>query len=67
MARATVRWVKHVVSFEGWLEYIVQKANRHGGQELQLTERERRFPLLLLWGRVFRYLASVRKGSRKNE
>ena len=67
MARATVRWLKHVVSFEGWLDYIVQKASRHGGEELQLSERERRFPLLLLWGRVFRYLASVRKGARKNE
>jgi hypothetical protein len=67
MARATVRWIKHVVSFEGWLDYIVQKAKRHGGQDLELSERERRFPLLLLWGRVFRYLASVRKGPRKNE
>ena len=67
MARATVRWVKHVVSFEGWLDYIVQKASRHGGEELPLSERERRFPLLLLWGRVFRYLASSRKGARKKE
>ena len=65
MARATVRWIKHVLSFEGWLDYIVQKASRHGGQELQLSERERRYPLLLLWGRVFRHLASVRKGAKK--
>ena len=67
MARATVRWIKHVVSFEGWLDYIVQKASRHGGEALQLSERERRYPLLLLWGRVFRHLASVRKGPRKDE
>jgi hypothetical protein len=67
MARASVRWIKHVVSFEGWLDYIVQKASRHAGQELQLSERERRYPLLLLWGRVFRYLASARKGPRKRE
>jgi len=66
MARATARWVKHVVSFEGWLDYIVQKASRHGGGELRLSERERRFPLLLLWGRVFRYLASIRKGAKKS-
>jgi len=65
MARATVRWLKHVVSFEGWLDYIVQKASRHGGAELRLSERERRFPLLLLWGRAYRYLAKVRKGAKK--
>ena len=65
MARATVRWLKHVVSFEGWLDYIVQKASRHGGAELQLSERERRFPLLLLWGRAYRHLAKVRKGAKK--
>jgi len=65
MARATVRWLKHVVSFEGWLDYIVQKASRHGGGELRLSERERRFPLLLLWGRAYRYLASIRKGAKK--
>ena len=67
IVRATVRWLKHMVSFEGWLDYIVQKASRHGGEELRLSERERRFPLLLLWGRVFRYLASSRKGARKKE
>ncbi len=63
MARSTVRWLKHVASFEGWLDYIVQKASRHGGEELRLSKRERRFPLVFLWGRVFRYLARVRKGA----
>jgi hypothetical protein len=64
--RATVRWLKHMVSFEGWLEYIVQKASRHSGQSIELTERERRFPLLFLWGRVYRHLSSARKGGRKD-
>ena len=67
MARATARWLKHVVSFEGWLEYIVQKASRHGGAAVQLSERERRYPLLFLWGRLFRYLASLRRGAKKHE
>lgn len=67
MLRATLRWLKHVVSFEGWLDYIVHKASRHTGEPLLLSARERRFPLLLLWGRVFRYLVSVRKGARKLE
>lgn len=66
IVRATVRWLKHMVSFEGWLEYIVQKASRHSGQSIELSERERRFPLLFLWGRVYRHLAAARKGGRKN-
>jgi hypothetical protein len=66
IARATARWLKHVLSFEGWLEYIVQKVSRHSGQEIQLSERERRFPLIFLWGRVFRHLASTRHGERKS-
>jgi hypothetical protein len=63
MVRATARWLKHVVSFEGWLDYIVRKANRHGGQPIVLTERERRWPWIFLWGRFFRYLRDKdRKG-----
>jgi len=64
MARATARWLKHVVSFEGWADYIVQKLSRHGGGELQLSERERRYPFLLLWGRAFRYIAASRRRAK---
>jgi hypothetical protein len=67
IVRATVRWLKHMVSFEGWLEYIVQKASRHSGQSIELSERERRFPLLFLWGRVYRHLSSARKGGKKDK
>jgi hypothetical protein len=56
MARATARWAKHVVSFEGWLDFLVRKARRHTGAEIELTARERRAPLLFLWPRVWRYL-----------
>ena len=56
MARATARWLKHVLSFEGWLDYIVRKASRHSGERIELSERERRWPWLFAWGRLFRYL-----------
>jgi 1-acyl-sn-glycerol-3-phosphate acyltransferase len=56
MLRATARWPKHVVSFEGWLDFLVRKARRHTGHEIELTARERRAPLLFLWPRVWRYL-----------
>jgi hypothetical protein len=63
MVRATARWLKHVVTFEGWLDYIVRKASRHGGEPIVLTERERRWPWVFLWGRFFRYLRDKdRKG-----
>ena len=63
MVRATARWAKHVLSFEGWLDYIVRKAGRHTGQPIELTDRERRWPVVFLWGRLFRYL---REKNRKD-
>lgn len=56
--RATLRWAKYVVTFDGWLEYIVRKAERHTGQRIELSSRERRWPLVFLWPRVVRYLAT---------
>ena len=64
IVRSTARWLKHVVTFEGWLDYIARKASRHGGETIELTDRERRWPLVFIWGRVFRYLRTKnRKGS----
>lgn len=56
LVRATVRWLKYIVTFEGWMPYIIRKAERHTGQEIVLTPRERRWPWIFLWGRFFRYL-----------
>ena len=56
MVRATVRWAKYVITFDDWLEFIVRKARRHTGQDIVLTERERRMPLVFLWPRVIQYL-----------
>jgi hypothetical protein len=56
LARATARWAKYVVTFDDWLDFLLRKARRHSGQEIVLTERERRHPLVFLWPRVFRYL-----------
>jgi hypothetical protein len=64
IVRSTTRWLKHTVTFEGWLDYIVRKASRHTGEPIELTERERRWPWLFLWSRLFRYLRTKnRKGS----
>jgi hypothetical protein len=64
IVRSTTRWLKHVVTFEGWLDYIVQKAGRHTGRRIELTERERRWPLVFLWGRVFDHLRNKNRDGR---
>jgi hypothetical protein len=54
--RATARWGKYIFIFDDWLEFILRKARRHTGEDIVLTPRERRLPLVFLWPRVVRYL-----------
>ena len=56
LVRATLRWFKYVVTFDDWLDYLLRKVNRHTGQDIQLSARERKHPLVFLWPRVVRYL-----------
>lgn len=65
MVRATLRWFKYVLTFDDWLEYIRRKAERHTGQAIELTPRERAHPLVFLWPRVLRYLRQKDDGPRK--
>ncbi len=54
--RTTLRLLKHPFLYDDWLEYLTRKIDRSTGQKIELTERERRRPLIFLWPRVFRYL-----------
>jgi hypothetical protein len=54
--RATLRWFKYVFTFDDWLTYIRRKAERHTGQPIELSARERAHPLVFLWPRLVRYL-----------
>jgi len=54
-ARGTARWGKAVIQYDGWLEYIVQKITRHNDVAVELTERERRWPFIFLWPKVFQF------------
>jgi len=65
--RATLRWAKYLVTFEGWLEYVVAKVERRTGARIALTERERRWPLLLLWPKFFRVMRARRGGTSGGE
>ena len=54
--RVTARWLKHVLTFENWLPYVVRKVERRTGTRVELTALERRLPLIFLWPRLFRVL-----------
>ena len=56
--RATLRWLKYVLLYDDWLDYIVQKVERRSGTRIELSDRERRWPIIFLWPRVMRYLRS---------
>ena len=56
--RVTGRWLKHTLTFEGWLPYIVRKVERRTGLEVELSPLERAWPLLFVWPRVIKVLAS---------
>jgi len=62
LVRATLRWGKHMLTFEDWLDYIVHKIERHGGQPVELSPRERRWPLVFLWPRMWRFLRTKDEG-----
>jgi len=64
LVRSTARWAKYVITFEDWVEFLLRKARRHSGQPIELTERERRLPLIFLWPRVIDYLRHKDKSWR---
>ncbi len=52
-ARATARWFKYMITFDGWLDYLLRKIERRLGFELEISERERKWPLIFLWPKLF--------------
>ena len=54
--RSVLRWPKQIYLFDDWLEFLLDKAERTWGVDLrsQMTERERRHPLLFGWKHFFR-------------
>jgi hypothetical protein len=54
--RATLRWLKHTVTFVNWLPYIQRKVERHTGRTIELTRLERALPIVFLWPRVVHVL-----------
>lgn len=65
--RATARWFKYMITFDGWLEYIQRKIERRGGFEVEIEERERRWPLIFLWPKLFLVLKTLRRSGSDPE
>ncbi len=64
-ARATLRWFKYMLTFDDWLDYIVRKIERRSGERIELTRAERRFPVILLWPKVFRVMRALKTAENK--
>jgi len=59
--RATTRWFKYMITFDGWLDYVVRKIERRAGLTIEVEERERRWPLIFLWPKLFQVLRAVKE------
>ncbi|HEU4428340.1 MAG TPA: hypothetical protein VFT98_06270 [Myxococcota bacterium] len=55
---AVASLLKTAFTFEGWLPYVVWKIERHSGQRIALSDRQRRRPLLYAWPVIVRLLRS---------
>jgi hypothetical protein len=51
-----VRLVKSAATFGDWLPYALWKLNRHSGVVIELTERQRRHPLIFGWPAIARLI-----------
>jgi len=45
-----LRLIKALFTFEGGLDYIAWKLERHSGEEIQIPDKVRRAPLIYMWG-----------------
>lgn len=57
--RAYLRWPKYLLTYDGWLEYLLRKLAR-SGHEVSLTERQRRHPLIFALPVLFQMIRTRR-------
>lgn len=51
-----VRLIKSAATFGDWLPYALWKVTRHSGVVIEVTERQRRHPLIFGWPAIFRLI-----------
>ncbi len=47
------RLSKALFTFEGGLDYIAWKLERHSGEHIEIPDKVRRYPLIFIWGMVW--------------
>ena len=52
--RTYLRWPKYIITFDNWLDYLLSKLERSKGIHLELSARERKYPLIFCWKHFFR-------------
>lgn len=51
---SVLRLLKALSTFEGGLDYLAWKLERHSGQAVEIPDRVRRYPLIFVWGLMWR-------------
>ncbi len=51
---SVARLLKAFFTFEGGLDYLIWKLERHSGATIEITPRLRRYPLIFIWGLMWR-------------
>jgi len=59
--RAYLRWPKYLATYDGWLDYLLQKLAR-SGNPVSLTDRQRRHPLIFALPVLYQMMRSKRVG-----
>ncbi len=52
--RGILRWPKYILTVDNWVDYLVEKLERHHGVNVELTPLQRRFPLIFGWPVYFK-------------
>ena len=47
---SVLRLLKALFTFDGGLDYIAWKLERHSGQKIEIPDKVRRYPLIYIWG-----------------
>ena len=51
---SVLRLIKGLYTFDGGLDYMAWKLARHAGRPIEIPERVRRWPLIFVWGLMWR-------------
>lgn len=63
--RGILRWPKFLITVDEWIDIILAKIERTKGIKLEVTPRQRRYPLIFGWPHLFRLIRAGAIGSTR--